>query len=133
MPLSEMALEEIRRAAVGEPCGVFVEVDAAMSGKGVAAAGVGEDFSEFVAGERGNDLSLRFLRDIFVLFPQMHHQGVLDAPSLVQMFLCIAAVEDDRGIGAAASGGEKGHQAPEEIAHQADLATGAAYFPGKCK
>src|ERR1700733_2615086 len=98
MPLSEMALEEIRRAAVGEPCGVFVEVDAAMSGKSLAAAGGGEVFSEFVAGECGNDLVLRFLRDIFVLFAQMHHQGILDVLSLIQMFLRIAAVEDDRGV-----------------------------------
>ena len=70
-----MLLEEIRRSAIGELRGVSVEVDAAMSGKGVATTGVGEDFSEFVAGERGNDLSLRVLRDIFVLFAQMHHQA----------------------------------------------------------
>ena len=46
-----------------------VEVDSAMSGKGVATTGIGEDFSEFVAGERGNDLSLRILRDIRPLRP----------------------------------------------------------------
>ena len=77
------------------------------------------------AGERGNDLSLRFLRDIFVLFAQMHHQGILDIPSLIEMFLGVAAVEDHRGISAATSGREKGHQSAEAIAHQADLATGA--------
>jgi D-serine deaminase-like pyridoxal phosphate-dependent protein len=45
-----MALEEIRCATVGEPCGVVVEVDTAMPRKGVVAAGVGENFSELVVG-----------------------------------------------------------------------------------
>jgi hypothetical protein len=120
-----MVLERSRCAAVGELCGVFVEVDTAMPDEGVAAAGVGEDFSEFVAGEGGNDLSLPILRDIFVLFGQMHHQGILDIPSLIEMFLGVAAVEDHRGISAATSGREKGHQTTQAIAHQADLATGA--------
>src|SRR5271170_8119441 len=120
-----MKLKKLRGAAVGKPSGVFVEVDAAMSGKGVAAAWVGKNLCEFVPGECGDDLALRFLRDIFVLFAQMHHQGILDVPRLIEMFLGVAAVEDDGGIGAAASGGEKGHESAEAIAHQADLATGA--------
>src|SRR5476651_189090 len=110
-----MLLEELRRTAIGELSGFSVEVDAAMSGKGVAATGVGEHFSEFVAGERGNDLSLRVLRDIFVLFAQMHHQGILDIPSLIEMFLGVAAVEDHRGIGAVTGGGKKCHQSAEAI------------------
>ena len=57
--------------------------------------------------KRRFDLSLRCLRNEFVIFSQMHKQGPAKIVDLAQIFFSVSAVIGDGGIDVAAHGGQK--------------------------
>src|SRR5271155_642859 len=96
-----------------------------MPSEGVMLPRIAVDRRVWFAGKCRFDLSLRSLRNEFVLLGQMHQQGRFKAVDLAQILLGVAAVIDDRSVDAVANGRQEGHQTAEAKAQDGNPTSAA--------
>jgi transcriptional regulator GlxA family with amidase domain len=115
----EPTVEEIECASTREARGIRVVVESPMPRECVTATGVRKDLIFPIHRQCQSDPSLRFRRNEFVIFREMHLQRTVDVRDFAQELLRSCAVKGDRGVHPRARRGEKREQAAQTESHHA--------------
>src|SRR5580704_18823999 len=99
-----------------------------MPSKGMALTGIAIDYRLGFLGECRLDLGLRRPGNEFVLLTQVHEQRPMKAVNLAQILLSVTTVIDDRSVDSVAHSRQEGHQSPETVTKNGDVAGARGKF-----
>src|SRR6202041_3321388 len=117
----QLLMQKFACPPVGERCRRGVVVRPIVPGEGVTLTRIAVDGRVRLFCERRLDLSLRCLRDEFVLLAEVHQQGGVQPANLAEVFFRVAAVIANGGVDLRAGGRDKGHQCTEAVSLQGNL------------
>src|SRR5580693_561218 len=100
-----------------------VVVQPIVPGEGVTLTRIAVNGRVRFSCQRRFDLSLRRLRDEFVLLAEVRQQGGVQPANLAEVFLRVAPVISDSGVDLVAGGCDKGHQCTEAVPLQGNLSS----------
>jgi hypothetical protein len=116
VPMQKFACSSVRQRRGGS-----VVVQSVMPGEGVTLTWIAVNGRARLFCERRFDLSLRRLRDEFVLLAEVHQQGGVQPANLAEVFFRVAAMIGNGGVDLIAGGRDKGHQCTEAVPLQGNL------------
>src|ERR1700683_28029 len=119
--LSQLAIEKVVCALVGECCSLSVVMCPTMPREGMILTRIAVDCPVRFPGKCRLDFSLCSFGNELVLLGQVHQQRRMKPVDFAQIFLSVTAVISNSSINATAHSCQKNHECAEAIAKDGDL------------